>query len=495
MFSSWHNYLNGLFNLQDGWMGFDYQSLFHDPIKAKLTYLHELSHVNLSRNTEVGLATETIFRHIDSMKHLSKEDRFEIIKALKECQEFVQEGSATLVEIINLKKDKGGVFAKEWAQKELHPEYLKRYQSLSFVLRMSNRYKDLFYPRIPVIALHTTIRKDIVQKDLLSDPAMLIEYLKDPNNNPDERYKKLVKKIRHNDQLVASPDDVIYQITGVYKFADTPAEEVADFLNYISKLAGLPNSFSAEDIKGPGEERQREIIQISRDALVANMNINLVKNAIYLPNLEDILHYREQIEAILALDIRNMEVSKELDVLTGKKHEGGLILYLKTGEKFVFNADVPTISNLLAKELKDKTLIVKWGMFDPNINEVVGFPSSRRPDVVIYNKVSDLESKMVGLLKHGNKIDYLLAIAQEESPIFSLFLKDQSNILHLVNTFGNVQLLEFIEKYKDNLNKSNIKTFLSDTRHYNNVGCVWMDFDWRVDWYKSTQINDLVLRV
>ena len=51
---------------------------------------------------------------------------------------------------------------------------------------MGKRYKEYFTAKIPHLALQTAIRKNVVEKDLLSDPNKLINFLIEDENNPDK---------------------------------------------------------------------------------------------------------------------------------------------------------------------------------------------------------------------------------------------------------------------------------------------------------------------
>lgn len=215
MYSFWHRNILGKYNPQDRWIGLDFRSLFLNPVAAKLTHIHELVHSVLFRSTDFGQATQAIYQFLPLMKHLSRQERKEVITVLRNSQIFLQEGAATLMEILILRKDKGKQFALNWAKGHLNREYYQKFSELSFVLDLSKRYRENFTKKIPHLALHTAIRKNIVKKDLFSNIGKFTTYLAGEDNNPDIRFKKMVDVIKYKTYLVTKKPAEICRETGI----------------------------------------------------------------------------------------------------------------------------------------------------------------------------------------------------------------------------------------------------------------------------------------
>jgi len=129
-------------------------------------------------------------------------------------------------------------------------------------------------------------------------------------------------------------------------------------------------------------------------------------------------------------------------------------------------------------------LIVKWGLYKPGKSELLLFPNSRKPNVVIYNNVQNLSDNFSPWFKKGNKCEYLFLGVSKNHPFQIILIKDSGNVLHFVNTFKG-PASQFIDRYKKSLIKTTAKNFLKNTKDYNNALCVWGGMPWEIDWYKS----------
>lgn len=332
----------------------------------------------------------------------------------------------------------------------------------------------------------TGIRREIVSSDLLSKPDELISYLKSTDTNPNDRFSALAYSCKLKQYLPTKDPQYICDVAGVTLHADSTKNNAADFINYVRQFTGITQQVSPSDI------RERDDIDFMSEAndeiIIANMNLNLSENAESLLNVQDLLHYKDEIETIMVSGLsKELDYQEELEKLTGRKFEAGLVAFLKTGEKYIYGGSFNDISSLLVNQLSDKTLLVKWGLYKPGANELSLFPGARKPEVVIYNNVLNLQETFDNWFSEGNKAEYIYLSVSEEHPFHILILKDKNEVLHLVNTFAN-PASRFIEKSRSNLAKADPADFLSSTRHYNNVLCVWGDMPWEVDWY-ATMLN------
>ncbi len=483
MSSYWHSTILGKYSSEDRWIGLDFRNLFLDPLAAKLTHIHELAHSVLSRSTDFGQATWIIYQLLPRMKHLKPEDKDLIRQSLRNVQIFTQEGSACLMELLRLRNEIGRQAAIEWARQHFTTQYYQIVENFLFVLELGRRYRDCFTMQIPHTAMHTGIRRAIVQQDLLSDANKFVAYLQDENNNPDARLKKMIDVIRYRPFIPTKPPQEICRLTGIAYFSDVTKQDAADFLNYTHNLAGNKTSITAEQIR---DSKDVDVLSEANEQLIiGNMNLNLQQNAIVLCKIEDLLHYKDVIEAVMVNQMGNdLEYKSFIEQLIGKRLEAALVAFLKTGEKYMFGSDISTISSLLVKEFSNCTLIVKWGLYKPGEKELLYFSNSRKPNVVIYNTAKDLDSNFNHWLNSSNQAEYLFLKASEDHPFQIILIKDNNNVLHFLNTF-NRPANDFLKKYSSNLKSANPEVFLQDTKHYNNALSIWCGMPFEVDWYKS----------
>lgn len=158
MQSFWHS-ISGRYNTTERWIGLDYKSLFLDPVIAKITYVHEITHSVLGSNTDFGLATQTIHSLLPHIASIDEVDKRKIYEKLYESQLFVQEGSASLMEMLMHRSYVGKERSIIWAFEHLPYDYLDRLKKLMFVMDMGKRYREEFTKKISHLAMHTGIRK------------------------------------------------------------------------------------------------------------------------------------------------------------------------------------------------------------------------------------------------------------------------------------------------------------------------------------------------
>lgn len=458
MSSYWHNTILGKYSPEDRWVGLDFRNLFLDPLSTKLTHIHELTHSVLSRSTDFGQATEVIYQLLPKMKRLKPEDKDLIRQSLRSAQIFTQEGSACLMELLRLRSEIGRQQAIDWAKEHFTDEYYQIVERFFFVLELGQRYRDCFTMQIPHSAMHTGIRKIIVQQDLLSSAEKFVNYLQDENNNPDARIQKMLDVIRYQTFIPTKPPQEICTLTGITYFGDVTKQDAADFLNYIHQLADNKVSITASQIR---DSRDIDVLsEANEQIIIGNMNLNLQENATVLWKIEDLLHYKDTIEAVMVNRMGDdLEYKDFIEQIIGKKLEAALVAFLKTGEKYMFGSDIPTISNLLTKEFSDLTLMVKWGLYKPGEKELLYFTNSRKPDVVIYNTAKDLDNNFNSWLNSKNQVEYLFLKASEDHPFQIILIKDNNNVLHFLSTF-NKPANDFLKKYSDNLVKAKPEGFL-----------------------------------
>jgi hypothetical protein len=480
MFTSWHSITLGAYNPEDRWVGLDYPSLFFDALKTELTLIHEMTHYVLCKDTDFGQAVEAIYELTPHLNHFDKSEKDRLKVALRDAQIFVQEGTASLMEMLRLKRLKDKPFARNWARENMRQDYYERFEKLSFVFDMSNRYRDFFTKKVPNIALHTGIRRAIVEQDLLSDSNKLLAYLSEANNNPDRRFLKLIETLVYKPFLVTKTTKEICKETGVVLVDDVSKEDVACFLTYLLRFTDKPRKVKADEIKDARDSK--ETMEMSfEDMFVANLNLNLASNGIFLWSLEDLLHYEDVVEAVLVNRLGDdLEWRDELELMTGRKFDAGVIAFSKNGEKFLIGLAFDEVVGLLNGGFSDKSVFVKWGLCVPGEKEIVYFSGSGMPNVVIYNSIKHLVDNFQGYFKKGKKAEYMY-LSVENHPFHSLVLQDSSGVLHWLNAYGNKHVDIFLTENKPFLTKGRVD-MLSDPKHFNATFSVWMGFPWGIDW-------------
>jgi hypothetical protein len=451
-------------------------------------------HGILSTTTDYGQATTVIIRVLPKIKSLDSGKKDEIIRSIMAAQLFVQEGSASLMEILRLAETKGKDEAINWAKQNLPPDYYERLEKLLFVFKMGKRYREKFTEKIPHIALHAGLRKLMVAEDLFSDPDKLISFLKNPINAPDVRFKKLIDVIEQNNFFVLKSPEELCNIAKINSYSDTTKKDVVNFLNYMSKLYGETHIVLEDEIR-EGLRGQEAIMKVNDNMLVANMNMNLGNRGEFLWSIADFLHYNDKFEAVIVSQFsEDLDCKKEVEKVVGRKHEVGIMGLIRDGNRYSIGVDYQNACHLINNDLADKTIIVKWGMYEPGLGHIKYMSGSRRPTVVIYNSVANLEPHFDNWLQ-DHKVEYLHLRVSDGHPFQTFIIKDSDGVFYLVNTFGNKHISEFIIKYKESLLRSSPAKFILDPKHFNNILSIWMGLSWNIDWFNSMiQQDDVVFR-
>lgn len=491
MSSCWHQILAynlGQFSPDNRFIGLDYGNLFLDSQKAKLVYFHELTHSILSGTTEFGQATEKIYQLLPRFEHFTDNDKKELIFVLRKSQTIIQEGMATLMQLLMLRQEIGPKDTMIWAQKNLPSQYYNWVNSLLFILDMSEKHRNLFTAKIPHLAMNTVVRKRIYELELFKDKKLFIDYFGNEKNNPDSRFLKLIEAIRNDRFLVLKEPEEICLKAGIENFGGSTKQDVVNFMNYLLKLSRIKQSIKIEQINDSEAQNKLILNQANDKIIIGNLNLKLAESATVLPTIKDILHYAEDIEIIFITFLRTeIKLKQEIEQILNKEIELGCVFLCKNGNKFIATLSRQEVINLLNNDLKNKTFVVKWDLYDFGQKSIMSVSDLRTPNVVIYNTIEDLTEK---LNKYSNKdkIKYLHFGATEDSPLQGIILKDNLNILHIVNTFGNKKIEVFVKNY--NLDKMDIGEMKNEAMHFNNMSSFWLGLDWRLDWYKIMLKND-----
>lgn len=469
-------------------IGLDYGKLFLDPTQAHLTLAHEVTHGVLAMTTDFGQATNVILKLIEDFTYLDDHQRNEIGASLVQSQKFVQEGFATFMEISQLRKFTDRNHALNWAEQNLPEDYLERFNKLSFALDLSKGYRDFFTAKISHLAMETGIRKVLSEQNLLQNPERLKNYLSETNNNPNARLEKIIDTLKYKTWLVTKSIPEIAKACDVIYFEPATKEEVARFLTYLTGFTKNQKVFQPSEI-GDTPQGSDAFKQAAQNMIVANMNLNLAETAMALFKLGDFLHYAGKMEIIFVnLHDENWKHKDLVKFVSGTDPEISIGGFLRTGEKFLTVTSKEKAAELLNDQLRQVTMMVKWGGFNLVKRSLMWSNDARLPDIVVYNTTQDMAQRFGEFLKSKpeSKFIHLHAGASENHPLQTLIVKIEGTTpIHIVNAYGNKGISEVITMIKDRSRVMSDNELRAIKKHVNNILSLWMGLHWEVDWVES----------
>ncbi len=488
---SWHALTLGKYDPQNRYIGLDFRRLFLDPLKAHATMAHESSHAVMS-NYDFGQAARNIFNVLSHAEHLTEEQKEAIRRALMEEQFFVQEGLATFMEIGHLAYTKGNSFALDWAEKHLNPDYKKRFDQVRHaaecppafaptfdVFALSNRYRGSYIAKLGEIALETGLRQDLVEQDLLRDGSRLVEYLQQPENNPNARLWALMKVIRCKPWLLIKSTEEIARAAGVRFRPFATSQQVADFLTYITSFTRNPRKFLASDIKETGTGEQ-QFLEAMESAVIGNINLDLHLTAEKLRDPADLLHYADVIDVVFVSQTIILHHTGQIPIIH-------LLAFRKTGEKYIIHLPREEAIEILNTNLKNATMLIKQGGFDLNANQGTVSPALRHPEIVLYNRPQDLNVPLADFVTRNPAaaFSYGYMGATADHPFQTIIVKVADQYpLHIANGFWN----KHIDQVIDTMGVGAIAMKRADmgalSRPINDFLSV-MGLPWDIDWVKT----------
>jgi len=381
--------------------------------------------------------------------------------------------------------------ALEWAEKRLPREYLERFKELEFVLDLGLNYREKFTMKIPHLAMHTAIRKKIVELDLLRDPVDLIDFLKKDENNPDKRYKEMIEVIRFKDFLVTKETKDICEECKIKQFEDVTKKDVANFVNYLLSFTKHEQRLDESQITDQKEHSKLVLKDTNNRILVGNLNLDISGSAELLMDINDLLFYKDDVEIVFVnLLPENFDYGKLMKTIHSRKFEATIIAIRSGGVKHFAPLDKKTLVKILDNEFRDKTLIVKWGLYDFGGRGLKFFgETTRDPNIVLYNTTEHMSEKLQNF--SGSKLRHYHIGSSADNPL-QTFVVRQDKILHMVNTFGDVKIQDIKKNYKEKITAGDIKELEPLSKHFNNTLSFWMNLSWEVDWYQTISKQDAV---
>lgn len=477
----WSHTALGKFDIEEQWIGLDFRTLFLDPIRADTTLTHEVTHSVLGKTTDMGQATQNIFSFYKKFAHLTDNQQDEIISALMGSQTFVQEGFATFMEMQRLRQITSWENAMA-AKLDMHSDYLARFEEMEFVYNKPRKQRERYTKKVSLLVMQNGMRRDAQKLDLLSHPAKLRAYLSDPDNNPSMRLKKVLAAIKLNDRILVKKPRQIANIAGIKYHEPAAPQEICDFINYILGLAGLPQNYGLGLV---GRPVAHDVLTESfDDVLISNMNLQLAENGSMLWEIEDIDYEAQYTHAAFVIYHTRDENTDFIEPHMDRKFEVNIIMFRSSGEKYTAITSREHAEKLLITELKNATILTKWGIGDP-VDGTFSITDKRKPDLIIYNRPIDMLLAFEKVDTKVTEYEYIHLGTVQDHPYQSLVIKiNGHDTIHYVNGYGNAGISRIIQLIKPKARNMKAEELEKHADVINNTLAI-MGLPWDIDWVKT----------
>lgn len=491
MISQWYHTTLGRYGIEDKHIILDYSKLL-DPVIAKMTLTHEFSHAAMAES-EFGQATHNIISVIDKMSHLCTEEKEKIGRSLFNSQNFVQEGFATLMQILTLSRDIGQSNSIKWAYENLPLDYLERFKKMEFSMKMSQKHKDYFTAKLSALAMETGIRKLVPSRTLLESEEKFSKYLSESSANPNLRLDKLLECIEAKPWLITKPLQEIAEASGIEFFEPSTKDEIAEFLTHLMSLTGNSRVFSPLEI-GETPEGPALFHKVAENLVISNFNLSFTGGSEVIYELKDFVHYSDVIEVIMVNDLEQKLKDRLISGNLVANPEVTIAALTKTGEKFLTATSRLEADDLLKKEFLSATLWSKRGGYNLVTGVLRPVGITRCPDLIIYNNVEGLAEDIESLQdsEPGVKFKYIQLGATEDHPFNTLMIQIEGRTpspLLVTTVYGNAGISKLLEKIRTNSATLHPE---DHSHHINNLLSFWMGMPWGIDWVKTMTIGDVV---
>ncbi|MFA6518246.1 MAG: hypothetical protein WCV93_01180 [Candidatus Shapirobacteria bacterium] len=479
----WHDVTLGTFDPINKGVGLDYRNLFHDPILVETILAHEGTHYAISETTEFGQATHSLFKLQDSIVKIDPIEYENMLGIIYNSQIAVQEGFATLMELLRRKSKTSKAETLSWASQNLPLEYQRWVNPMLFVLDLSSSYRDQFTAKVSHLAMTTSIRRDIPKLNLLSDINKLRDYLDEDDNNPNKRLNLLVNTLSSRPWMCTKDNNTLLKESGLYVRESVTKPEIASFLTYLTSFTDNPYNFSETDIGDPVPD-SRVFIDAFNNTFVANMNLDFTKNGVVIYDHNKYVIESKNFEAITAFPREGRpDLTDYLRRVSTDEPEVDIIGFTKTGTSFLTTTSKKKAKTLI--ESLDCPFFVRYGDFDNQKNTLFWMPDLKTPDFIVYRYPENLNRCLGEILKArpAQSFKHVHIGSSEGSPLQTLIVKSEGiKTFHVVNTYGNVKVGEIIKSIQaqsaimSNDDINNLKTPI------NCFFSIWSGMGWKLDW-------------
>jgi hypothetical protein len=443
----------------------------------------------MSQTTEMGQATQNIFFFSQWFQHLNKSQIRDIQSQLVASQKFPQEGFATFMEMQQLRTKTSPEVAIA-SKSEMHPEYLERFEKMEFMFNQPKKVRERFTKKVSHLIMENGFRRDAPKTELLQNPKVLRLYLANPDHNPALRLEKILAYLRKDSHILRKKPRKIAKACGIKFFEPVTTQEVCSYINYLLRLSG-----KAEDYTIPmvGKTKDKETIsEALENLLVTNMNLDLEETAEPLMRTEDIDYEADYASAAFIIHHSGPR-DKELEKHLGRELELDVVMFGRDGTKYLVITSRKHLNSLLINQLKNVTIITKWGITDPATN-AFDVSKTRRPDIIQYNRPVD----MLNTFETSTGIEeyeWIHLGTSQDHPFQSLLVKTNgSDTVHYVNGFGNSgikKVIEFMETRQGKPIKA--EALLPQARAINDMMAI-MGLPWDIDWVRTMVSQKEIIR-
>jgi hypothetical protein len=333
--------------------------------------------------------------------------------------------------------------------------------------------------------METGIRRYAQQQDIFKSSNSLREYFLNEDNIPNKRLEKIIEVLRYKDWLITKTIPEIAEACGIKYHEPSTKEEVAAYMTYLTSYTEKPHTFFVADV-GDTPEGNTTLQEMYDNMMVANINIKFSPSEFL--KYQDFLHYADRYEIVLVVlndKTKHWDFAKEL---YGEEPEVILYGFLEGGEKYITLVPKVLAEKIVNEDLKNATLAVKWGGYNPKTNKSIWSESLRLPDLVIYNTPIQLKTTLEALKKThpDTKFQHLHAGAMEGHPFQSLLVRIGDFMpIHVVNHFGNKNILNALDVIRNNTTVINNTFLMENKKTLNNLMALWMGLFWEVDWVET----------
>jgi hypothetical protein len=364
------------------------------------------------------------------------------------------------------------------AKEQMPPAYLSRFEKMEFMMHKKKKVRERFTKKISILVMNNGFRVDAPEYDLLRSPEDLKHYFEQPSHNPDIRLEKVLLALRKNERILRKKPRKIAKMCGLDFFEPASAQEIVRFVNYLLGLAKMEQDYSLEMVGRTINEKTRG--HIIDNLLVTNMNLDLIPEMMIWKN-EDIQFEANHSRATFIVEHAHIEDEELLESKFKHKFEADLIFFGKDGEKYMAATSFKDSQELLLNELKDSTIITKWGICNP-IDGSFSISKTRKPDIIVYNRPADMLDTFRRYKNGIKKYEFIHVGMAQDHPFQSLIVKvNGQKVVHFVNGFGNVGISEVIRLMEPIGKQMKPGELAKHSRELNDMFAV-LGMPWDVDW-------------
>lgn len=477
----WSHTLLGQYIIEADSLAVDLARNFMDPAQAELVHVHEVTHATLSRTTDIGLASIPIHANIEKFDHLDDTSKKELMAILHEPQLLPQEGFASLMEVLHLRSRIGKSKALQYAKDHFPPDYYSRFEELSYCIDMSHSHREKFTAGISWLTMETGFREDAPKLDLLKSPSVLKNYFEDPNHNPTDRLRKINELLRSKPWMVTKHPQEIAKAAGISYHEPASKTVVASYMNYIAKLAGSKPIFTPAMVNdAPGANAIGDAFENAR---VTNINHNFAEDAEFLTTVEDIEWEAGTCDCAVVMSWSVYEErEKILEAATGMKPEFAIVLFRRTGEKYIAFLTKEKAAELIEGKLLKKTIITRDDLYVISTGEFI-LSKSRLPDLIYYDHPKTLKYRLLEADASIKITEHLNMGSTKDHPYRVMaFRLNGQRPLHMANAFGDKIIVDIQSKLGSRDSKINHELIRSEYVDEINDYFGMMGLNWEIDW-------------